>query len=179
MRWILVACVLSLATVGVGSPAAAKADPSSCDDAWCTPGVAPGVVLGASCDDTGHFVFGTTSWGRLVFADDAATHRVTYIVTAGTPVQADIYYRDTDPPSWADYSHNPYLFSPRATARIGPETPWVLEVTLADPRQWAMVTAFSRMASGTADLRCELSVDGVVVASGEGPRGALRSLRHW
>src|SRR4051812_47429890 len=53
-------------------------------------------------------------------ADEPATHRVTYTVTAGAPVQADVYYRDTDPPSWADYSHNPYLFSPRATAHIGP-----------------------------------------------------------
>ena len=112
-------------------------------------------------------------------ADEPASHRVTYTVTAGTPVSADVYYRDAEPPSWADYSHNPYLFSPGATARIGPESPWVLEVTLANPRQWAMVSATSGMASDTVDFRCELAVDGVVVASSGGPRGALCSLRNW
>jgi hypothetical protein len=112
-------------------------------------------------------------------ADEPATHRVTYTVTARTPVQADVYYRDADPPTWADYSHNPYLFSPRATARIGPDEPWVLEVALADPRRWAMVTATSGITSGAADLGCQLAVDGVVVASGDGPRGALCSLRNW
>lgn len=112
-------------------------------------------------------------------AEEPATHRVTYTVTARTPVQADVYYRDTDPPSWADYSHNPYLFSPRATARIGPDSPWVLDVGLADPRQWAMVSATSGMDSTPADFGCELAVDGVVVASSEGPRGALCSLRNW
>jgi len=38
-----------------------------CDDAFCTPGITGNVVLGAPCGDTAHYVFGTTSWGRLVF----------------------------------------------------------------------------------------------------------------
>jgi hypothetical protein len=38
-----------------------------CNDAFCTPGIAGNVVLGAPCDDPSHYVFGTTSWGRLVF----------------------------------------------------------------------------------------------------------------
>jgi hypothetical protein len=38
-----------------------------CDDAFCTPGIKGNVVLGAPCDDTANYVFGTTSWGRLVF----------------------------------------------------------------------------------------------------------------
>jgi hypothetical protein len=38
-----------------------------CDDAFCTPGITGNVVLGAPCPDTEYYVFGTTSWGRLVF----------------------------------------------------------------------------------------------------------------
>jgi hypothetical protein len=79
MRWILVACVLSLATVGV--PAAAKAEPSSCDDAWCTPGVASGLALGASCEDTGRFVFGTTSWVRLVLCGSTRRYEPRYFMS--------------------------------------------------------------------------------------------------
>jgi hypothetical protein len=57
-------------------PASARADPAPlpdpavsevCNDAYCTPGIKGNVVLGAPCGDTGFYVFGTTSWGRLVF----------------------------------------------------------------------------------------------------------------
>jgi hypothetical protein len=106
-------------------------------------------------------------------------HRVTYTVTTESPTNADIYYREADPPTWADYSHNPYVFSPRAEAPIGPDAPWVLTVMLADPQRWAMVTATSGRTGGEPRFRCELSVDDVVVATGEGPRGALCALRHF
>ncbi|MET4432403.1 hypothetical protein [Mycolicibacterium sp. 624] len=78
MRWILIASVVSVLAVGLGSPVAAKADPPSCDDAWCTPGVTPGVALGAPCGDTGHYVFGTTSWGRLVFCGSPRRYEPRY-----------------------------------------------------------------------------------------------------
>ncbi|MFP1153626.1 hypothetical protein ACK280_16150 [Mycobacterium sherrisii] len=51
----------------LASAAHAAAEPSACNDPSCTPGITGGVVLGAPCSDTTHFVFGTTSWGRLVF----------------------------------------------------------------------------------------------------------------
>jgi hypothetical protein len=56
------------AAVMTGAPRAA-AEPTVCDYPSCTPGIAPGVVLGAPCDATGttYYVFGVTSWGRLVF----------------------------------------------------------------------------------------------------------------
>lgn len=53
--------------MAVGLVAAPSAQAAECNDAYCTPGIAPGVVLGAPCGDTGFYVFGTTSWGRLVF----------------------------------------------------------------------------------------------------------------
>jgi hypothetical protein len=108
-----------------------------------------------------------------------APHRVTYTVTTEVPVTADIYYRDVDPPTWADYSHNPYEYSPKARVDIAPGRPWVLEVALADPDRWAMVSATSGRLPVEPVFRCELAVDGVVVATGQGPKGALCSVRHW
>lgn len=104
--------------------------------------------------------------------------QVTYIVTTEHPVTADIYYREVDPPTWADYSHNPYHYSPKARVDIGPDRPWVHTVTLADPDRWAMVSATSGRLPVEPGFRCELKIDDVVV-TGDGPRGALCSLRHW
>ncbi|OBF13663.1 hypothetical protein [Mycobacterium sp. ACS4331] len=112
-------------------------------------------------------------------ADTPAPHQITYTVTAETAVTADIYYRDVDPPTWADYSHNPYVFSPRVRVDVGPDRPWVLHTTLLDPDRWAMVSATSGQQPTEPRFRCELSVDGVVVSTADGPKGALCALRHW
>ena len=56
----------SIAT-GLMTAAPAASQPASCDGPSCVPGIKSGVVLGASCSDTAYYVFGTTSWGRLVF----------------------------------------------------------------------------------------------------------------
>ncbi|MEH3140577.1 MAG: hypothetical protein PGN37_10410 [Mycobacterium kyogaense] len=57
----------ALLIAGLGLPASAHAAPLECNDPSCVPGITGGVVLGAPCADTAHYVFGTTSWGRLVF----------------------------------------------------------------------------------------------------------------
>ena len=112
-------------------------------------------------------------------ADELVLHQVQYVVTADRAVTADIYFRDTDPPTWADYSHNPYQFSPKMQARLGPGQPWIHDVMLADPDHWAMVTATSGLAPETADFHCTLAVDGVVADTSSGARGALCSIRLW
>ncbi|MEH3140578.1 MAG: hypothetical protein PGN37_10415 [Mycobacterium kyogaense] len=115
-------------------------------------------------------------------ADDRAPrHRVTYTVTTDRPIDVGIYYRDVDPPSWADYSHDPYRFSPRDDVVLEPGAPWIHEATLAAPDQWAMVTvtAAGPPSPAPVTVRCQLAVDGVDVDHGEGPRGALCSMRHW
>lgn len=117
--------------------------------------------------------------GPPAHADPAAPHEVVYTVTTQSQVVADIYYRDTDPPTWADYSHNPYEFSPVVRAAVGPGNPWVLRATLTDPQHWAMVTATSGSSPTEPGFRCELKVDGAVVATAGGPKGALCALRHW
>lgn len=112
-------------------------------------------------------------------SEGTPVHRVRYTVSAQVPTHADIYYHDADPPNFADYSHNPYQFSPKASAEIAPQRPWVLEVVLADPDQWAMVAATHSFGPAGPALHCDLAVDGIVVASADGPRGALCSLRNW
>lgn len=115
-------------------------------------------------------------------AEEPVLHHVKYTVGASQPTRAVIYYRDVQPPNWADYSHNPYVFSPRADVDLGPGKPWVLEATLADPESWAMVVAsVPGHTPGLADpgFVCELRVDDVVVATDSGLKGALCSLRTW
>ncbi|OBG89105.1 hypothetical protein A5699_14720 [Mycobacterium sp. E802] len=114
-------------------------------------------------------------------ADDPILHHVRYTVTADAPFWTTIYYRDVDPPSWSDYSHNPYEFSPRADADVGPNQPWVHDTTLADPNSWAMVTVQSGDAPNIAPptFHCTLEVDGTVVSTNSGNKGALCSLRNW
>ncbi len=60
-----VVAVAALMAAGLAAPAPAAAE--ECNDPFCTPGITPAVVLGAPCADTASYVFGTTSWGRLVF----------------------------------------------------------------------------------------------------------------
>ena len=106
---------------------------------------------------------------------------VQYTVWTEQPYgNAEIYYRDTDPPNWAEYSHNPYLYSPNVEAQVGPEQKWNLDVYLADPDSWAMVTTgIQSDSSALPNFHCVLAVDGVVVKTAQGPKGALCSIRAW
>ena len=116
-------------------------------------------------------------------ADDpppAPLHQVKYTVWAEQPFSVEIYYRDVDPPNWADYSHDPYQFSPNVEADVGPHQQWNLDVGLANPDEWAMVVGSTGGESTkTPNIHCALAVDGVVVATHQGPKGALCSIRNW
>ncbi|MBU9762850.1 hypothetical protein FR943_03135 [Mycobacterium sp. TNTM28] len=59
-------------------PAPANAQPDICSEPSCVPGIAGGAVLGAPCSNTTHFVFGTTSWGRLVFCGSPRRYEPRY-----------------------------------------------------------------------------------------------------
>lgn len=143
-------------------------------------------VIDATTAGPARLVTAMLSLGVLVLmaapaahGDEPPPHKVTYTVTADQPVQVDVYYRDVDPPTWADYSHNPYEFSPKDEAEVGPGQSWVREASLANPDQWAMVAATIGSTPTGVTVRCELSVDGTVVATADGAHGALCSLRHW
>ena len=84
-------------------------------------------------------------------------------------------------PTFSDYSHDPYVFSPNAEATVGPGKPWVLEATLTDPIQWGMVIvqAQGALPLASAGFNCTMAINGVVVKQNSGPKGALCSLRNW
>lgn len=125
------------------------------------------------------FALASASFAATAHADDPPAHRVKYTITAANPVHADIYYLDNEPPDFAAWSHDPYRWVPNIQADIGPGKPWVFELMLNKPDQWALVTASSGLSQAAPMFHCDLTVDGVVVASKDGPRGVLCSLRHW
>jgi hypothetical protein len=59
--------ILSGAPSALAEPVPQPAPSPVCDDAYCTPGIAPNIVLGSYCNNTTYYVFGVTDWGRLVF----------------------------------------------------------------------------------------------------------------
>jgi hypothetical protein len=50
---------------------------------------------------------------------------------------------------------------------------------LSNPDAYAMVVVSTGTEPGTPMFHCALVVDGVVVKSNDGPKGALCSLRSW
>jgi len=112
-------------------------------------------------------------------ADDPVMHHVKYTVSAQNPIYTAIYYLDHEPAVFADYSHNPYSFTPHVDVDIAPGKPWSYELNLSKPEVYAMVVASTGTEPGTPGLHCDLEVDGAVVVSKDGPKGVLCSLRHW
>lgn len=80
-------------TSGTVSSTPAHAEPSSCDNPSCVPGIKPGVVLGSYCADTSNYVFGTTSWGRLVFCGSPRRYEPRYF---RSPSMAGVRALDSD-----------------------------------------------------------------------------------
>src|SRR3979411_1345076 len=68
-RMRLTVAAMAAGLLGAGTLLAphAAADPAECDHPSCTPGIAPGIVLGSYCDNPTYYAFGVTSWGRLAF----------------------------------------------------------------------------------------------------------------
>ena len=121
----------------------------------------------------------TAALGSLVFgvpsaaADDLVLHHVKYTVFTEVPFRnAEIYYRNVDPENYAEYSHNPYVFSPNVEADLGPNQMWTIDVMLADPNQWAMVTATSLAHTGSTSRGTALvDVQPAAQADAEVPTG--------
>lgn len=144
---------------------------------WIRTGLALG--CGASLA-VGNLLLGTA----LAAADDdpipgPPLHNVQYTVWSEQPFRnAQIYYADVDPPNFADYSHDPYQFSPSAEFDTGPNRMWTQNVQLADPDQWAMVVVSNSGWPPQPNFHCVLAVDGQVVKTNQGPKGALCTIRN-
>jgi hypothetical protein len=71
----IVAAIAVFVALGFSVAPPAAAGPVNCDYPDCTPGIMPHVVLGAPCDNTTYYVFGTADYyvsfatqpGRLMF----------------------------------------------------------------------------------------------------------------
>lgn len=134
------------------------------------------VLIPAVTAALGGLVLGTPN----ATADDPVLRHVKYTVFSEVPFRnAEIYYRDVEPSNFAEYSHNPYAYSPNVEADVGPSQMWTLDVMLANPDEWAMVTATSLDSVQRPNFHCVIAVDGEVVVTDQGPKGALCSLRNW
>ncbi|MCK0175351.1 MULTISPECIES: hypothetical protein [Mycobacteriaceae] len=107
---------------------------------------------------------------------DPEAHTVRYTITTTSDLMANIYYISADPPTQAEANSPQYM--PAARLSVGPATPWTFETTLADPTQWAFVSASGGLRVNP-EFHCEIAVDGQVVVSQQGGSGVQCSLRPW
>jgi len=170
MRHLTIAAAMLLAAGVVAAPVGAEPtappDPAgTTDSATAEPAGAAGAPAGAkeSADPAG--------------ADETAgASQVTYTVTTTSDLTANIYYVSADPPD--QEAANDPTFMPLARTVVGPGTPWTMQTTLADPGQWAFVSASGGLRVNP-EFRCEIAVDGQVVVSEQGGSGVQCSTRPW
>ena len=77
---------------------------------------------------------------------EPAAHKVTYTVTTGSELNAQIYYMATEPPSQAAFDADSSQFLTNVKVNVNPAAPWVFETTLNDPNQWAILERQRRAA---------------------------------
>lgn len=86
----------------------AEAGPTGCDLPDCTPGIRPHVVLGAPCDSTTYFVFGTADYnvsfaekpGRLMFCGSPRRYSPRWF---RSPPMAGVKEENADCTDWPEY----------------------------------------------------------------------------
>lgn len=105
-------------------------------------------------------------------------HEVTYTITATSDLTGNISYIKSDPPSMAAYNANATEYLETVHAPISGGQPLVYTTTLADPGQWALVTASGGLRINP-EFHCEIAVDGEVVVSQQGGSGVSCSTRPW
>lgn len=126
-------------------------------------------------------VAGTTATSHA----DPAGHQVTYTITSTGNLTGNVRYMNTDPPSQAAYDANSSQYMNSVQTAFTAGQPLVYTATLANPGQWAIVTAsggchWPDCGSGdTPQLHCEIAVDGQVVASENATTGVTCSTRRW
>jgi hypothetical protein len=109
---------------------------------------------------------------------DPVGHQVTYTVTTTSDLTANIQYIETDPPSMTAYNADSSKYLTSIHTLITGGQPLVYTTTLADPGQWALVTASGGLRVNP-EFHCEIAVDGQVVISQNGGSGVTCSTRPW
>ncbi|HSS26101.1 MAG TPA: hypothetical protein VLL82_17290 [Mycobacterium sp.] len=116
---------------------------------------------------------------------DPAGHQVTYTITTTGNLTGNVRYMNSDPPSQAAYDANSSQFMSTVPTAFTAGQPLVYTTTLANPNQWAIVTAsggchWPDCGSGaTPELHCEIAVDGQVVVTQNATTGVTCSTRPW
>ena len=113
-------------------------------------------------------VAATVILGPATAIADPAGHQVTYTVTSPNNLTATVNYVSSDPPSQAAYNADPSKFMTNVQAPLSGGTPVTYSTTLANPNQWATITASGMLhlpdsGNGPASFHCEIAVDGQVV----------------
>ncbi len=127
---------------------------------------------------------GVAATPATAFADPAG-HQVTYTVTATGNLTGNVRYMNTDPPSQAAYDANSSQFMSSVPATFAAGQPLVYTTTLADPNQWAIVTASGGChwpdcdSSNVPQIQCQIAVDGQVVVTQSATTGVTCSTRRW
>lgn len=116
--------------------------------------------------------------GAPVASADPPAHQVTYTVTTTSDLTANIQYIQSDPPSQAAYNTDSSRYLNSIHTGITGGQPLVYTTTLADPAQWALVTASGGLRTNP-EFHCEIAVDGQVVVSQNGGSGVTCSTRQW
>ncbi|UGT94370.1 hypothetical protein LTS72_13755 [Mycobacterium ostraviense] len=109
---------------------------------------------------------------------DPAGHQVTYTVTTTSDLMANIQYMNADPPSQAAFNADSSKYMTTVHAPITGGEPLVYTTTLANPNQWAIVTASGGLRVNP-EFHCEIAVNGQVVVSQNGGSGVSCSTRPW
>lgn len=107
MRFV-VAAIAALAGLGMLPAPSAVAGPTVCDYPTCTPGIAPGVVLGAPCDNSTYYVFGTVDYnisfatqpGRLLFCGSPRRRETRWF---RSPPMAGVKNENSSCDDWPEY----------------------------------------------------------------------------
>ncbi len=118
------------------------------------------------------------------FADPTG-HQVTYTVTATGNLTGNVRYMNSDPPSQAAYDANSSQYMNSVQTAFTAGQPLVYTATLANPNQWAIVTASGGChwpdcdSSNVPQIQCQIAVDGQVVATNSATTGVTCSTRRW
>ena len=162
---------LALATAGVvASQATSIADPEPTAESPAPSATesAPETAKETPSDSTAETPKKSTTGG----------HEVTYTITATSDLTGNISYIKTDPPSMSAYNSNSSEYLETVHAPISGGQPLVYTTTLADPGQWALVTASGGLRINP-EFHCEIAVDGEVVVSEQGGSGVSCATRAW
>ncbi|HKI39091.1 MAG: hypothetical protein P4L48_06095 [Mycobacterium sp.] len=141
--------------------------------------VTRGVAAAAFAAAVGVVVTPATS-----FADPAG-HQVTYTITATGNLTGNVRYMNSDPPSQAAYDANSSQFMTSVQTAFTAGQPLVYTTALANPNQWAIVTASGGChwpdcdSSNVPQIQCEIAVDGQVVVTNSATTGVTCSTRRW